>query len=390
MTAFAASPSLHDRPPMFRTIGLLFEFPTLLGGERSLLAAIAARPTGIAARYLAFVPTGGPLDAALAAAGIDATPFETRDAAGVRRPEPEIQADLAAAVARHPFDLVHANSLSAGRLLGRLAPHLPCPTTSHLRDIVKLSSAAVADLNRHRRLVAVSEATRQFHVAQGLDAPRTVTIHNGIALRPPAPKPGPLRRELGLSADTPLIGNIGQICLRKAQDVFLEAMAEVHERRPDAHVVVIGERASVKAESREFEANLRRVADSRLPGRCHFLGYRPDAPALVGELTLLVHTARQEPLGRVLLEAAASGRPVVATDVGGTREILEPGTSALLVPPNDTAATATAVLSLLESPGEAARLAANARTTIATRFSPELSSRRLHDLWEEAIRAGRE
>ncbi len=105
------------------------------------------------------------------------------------------------------------------------------------------------------------------------------------------------------------------------------------------------------------------------PGGCTFLGYRPDVDRILRELALLVHPARQEPLGRVLLEAAAAGVAVIATDVGGTREIFPPECrAARLVPPEDAPALARAIAELLADPPERARLAAAARRRIEQCF----------------------
>ena len=97
------------------------------------------------------------------------------------------------------------------------------------------------------------------------------------------------------------------------------------------HYVIVGQRHSEKAESRQFatigQGHARLACTQRAraaPARVHFLGVRNDVCRLLDELTLLVHPARQEPLGRVLLEAAAAGVAVIATDVGGTPEIFPP------------------------------------------------------------------
>ena len=83
-------------------------------------------------------------------------------------------------------------------------------------------------------------------------------------------------------------------------------------------------------------------------------------------MTLLVHPARQEPLGRVLLEAAATGTAIIATDVGGTREIFPPeGASASLVPPDDAAVLAQEIQRLLDDESERQRLRAAARARIS-------------------------
>jgi glycosyltransferase involved in cell wall biosynthesis len=267
--------------------------------------------------------------------------------------------------------LLHANSLSMGRLSGPVAADVGLPSIAHLRDIIGLSAQAIGDLNCHRRLLAVSEATRDFHLSQGLDGEKTHVLYNGVDLDQFCPRPptGYLHRELGLPADVQLVGNIGQLGLRKGQDVLLRAAGLIAERVPDSHFLIIGERNSDKDESRQFEQSLRDSACGALAGRVHFLGRRSDVPLLLNELTLLVHTARQEPLGRVLLEAAAVGRAVVATDVGGTREIfpVESG-AARLVTANDADGLASTLLEVLENRELRGGLAVAARRRAEEQF----------------------
>jgi glycosyltransferase involved in cell wall biosynthesis len=124
----------------------------------------------------------------------------------------------------------------------------------------------------------------------------------------------------------------------------------------------------------------------QLAGRAHFLGYRADVPGILPELTMLAHPARQEPLGRVLLEAAATGVPIVATDVGGTAEILPPG-AALLVPADDPAALASAIRQLVEDPIQRQRLAAAALKHIRTTFDASIAADSLAGHYAETISA---
>ena len=131
----------------------------------------------------------------------------------------------------------------------------------------------------------------------------------------------------------------------------------------------MGERNSEKGESRRFESDLHGTASGPLDGRVHFLGRRDDVSRLLGELTLLAHPARQEPLGRVLLEASAAGVAVVATEVGGTPEIFPPGCDAArLVPPDDAGALAGAMLEVLGDSAMRRRLAAAARQRAEQQF----------------------
>ncbi|HVC96189.1 MAG TPA: glycosyltransferase family 4 protein [Pirellulales bacterium] len=355
-------------------VAWLFEYPTLHGGERSLLAAWPAlKAAGIRATALA--PARGPLNAALIREGIEVVPFETHVAAenvaaeysaAQRRPAlGELRDRLAAALLALRPEVLHANSLAMGRLSGPVATNIGLPSLAHLRDIIKLSRAVIADLNCHMRLLAVSRATREFHVSRGLLADKVRVLYNGVDLGQfqPQPPTGWLNRQLGLPFDSVLIGTIGQLVMRKGHDVLARAAGRLARTHQDVHWIIAGSRHSQKAEAVEYEAGLcRSFIAAGLADHVHFVGELDGVHALLPELTLLVHPARQEPLGRVLLEAAATGVPCVATDVGGTREIFPPeANAARLVPGGDECALADAIAQLLADAAERSRLGQAAR-----------------------------
>jgi len=343
-------------------------------------------------------PPEGPLARELDARGVEIVPFVFRDSAGHRLPQPRLREALARLLERRRPDLLHANSLSMGRLSGPVVAERPplgggarLSSLAHLRDILRLSARAVADLNRHTRLLAVSEATRNFHVAAGLAAEKTHVLYNGIDLDAfrPRPKSGYLHRELGLPPESELVGTIGQICLRKGHDVLVEAAASLADKLPNVHYVIVGQRWSDKPESRHFEAKLRTAAAGKLAGRLHFLGFRNDVDRILNELCMLAHPARQEPLGRVLLEAAASGLAVVATDVGGTAEIFPPRSqSARLVPADDSDTLAAAILELAGSEPVRASLAATARRRAQETFAAERAAAGLVEHYRQVMTEG--
>ena len=228
-----------------------------------------------------------------------------------------------------------------------------------------------------------------FHVAQGLDGDKCVVTYNGVDLDQFAPRPatGYLHRELNLPNAARLVATIGQLGLRKATDVALAAALEIASDVPDVHWLIVGERTSDKQESLDFERRLHSIAaEAPLAGRVHFLGRRNDVHLLLNECVLLVHAARQEPLGRVLLEAAASGVPVVATDVGGTREIFPtPGDGAVLVSPDNRQALANAVLRLLQNEPHRQSLALGARQRAADAFDVRRASERLIEQYRHVL-----
>ncbi|MEN6556615.1 MAG: glycosyltransferase [Thermoguttaceae bacterium] len=348
---------------------LLCEFATLNGGERSMLATLdGVRAGGFEPVVLG--PPEGPLAEAVARRGIELVGFECRRTDGERPSQGWLRERLAERLGRRQPALLHANSLAMGRLSGPVASELGLRSLSHLRDIVRLSARAVADLNCHTRLLAVSEATRAFHVAAGLSAERTYTLYNGVDLDEFRPRPptGWLHRQLGLPPDARLIGAIGQIGLRKGQDLLVQAASRLADPWPNVHWLVVGRRCSDKEESLRFERRLHELPKP-LADRMHFLGVCNEVARLLPEWTLLVHPARQEPLGRVLLEAAAAGLAIVATRVGGTSEIFpDDQPSALLTPPNDAAALAAAVSTLLADADRRTALGRAARQRIQSQF----------------------
>ena len=136
---------------------LACEYPTINGGEQSLLSVLPLLGKhGLS--FAALVPAAGPLAEALAAVDVEIVPLAARDAAGRRLPQDEARRQIAMAIERVAPDLVHANSLSMGRLVGPVAAKLNQPSIGHVRDIVGLSAQAVADMNQNTRLLAVSDA----------------------------------------------------------------------------------------------------------------------------------------------------------------------------------------------------------------------------------------
>jgi glycosyltransferase involved in cell wall biosynthesis len=357
-------------------VAWLFEFPTLLGGERSLLAGLAFfRQQGI--EPVALGPDG-PLADALRAGGVPLVGIAFRDAAGNRPSQTLLRAELAEALMRLKPQVVHANSLAMGRLAGPVLRELGLPGIGHLRDIVSLSRQAVADLNCLDRILAVSHAARDFHLAQGVDATKTRVLYNGVDLAEFAPRPatGWLHAELGIPRDAQLVGTIGQVVARKGLDQWALAARVIAAEYPHVHFVIVGERFSNKPEALRFEQRVRQAfACEPLAGRGHFVGTRCDVPRLMNELTILVHAARQEPLGRVLLEAAASGLPIVASNCGGTLEIFPPAAHAAIVVGTDAPADlAAAVRMLLDQPGQRAQLSAAARRRAEAAFDARQSA----------------
>lgn len=360
--------------PDFLHVAVLFEFPTLNGGERSMLALLDRLRGSSEFRFTAIAPGHGPLFEQLCQLGIPVVPFCVRDH-GRKRAASELHAELLSIAAGLKPHILHSNSLSMCRLAGQLniQSSLRMKRMGHLRDIIRLNQTVIRDLNQNDALIAVSRATCEHHIQQGLKRERCHVIYNGVDTREfqPRDKLAARRKVLpGLSETDVVLLNVGQICLRKGQRDVARATCDVLTQFENVHLVIVGERHSQKAESIAFEASIREEFAARdKQTRLHLPGYRSDVAEFMNAADLLVHAALQEPFGRTLLEAAASGLPVIATDVGGTAEMLQHGRDAVLVPSAEPQSLAWAITELLHVPERARQLAASARDRIPSQFT---------------------
>ena len=241
--------------------------------------------------------------------------------------------------------VVHSNSLhcwygwAVARLIGR--PHV-----WHAREIVVQSSAALKLerwLCRHFawKVVAVSQA-----VAAQLDDTNVVVIHDvpdGTEFSPG--RAGRFRERVGLGDELRLAGAAGRIDTWKGFDVVLDAAEVLRVSRPDVEIVVAG--GPVPGKEEYADALHRRAA--AMVG-VHWLGERDDIADMLADLdAFVVASTEPEPFATVLAEALSSGVPVVATDHGGSPEMLADAgaTTGVLIPPGDSSALAEALRCLV-------------------------------------------
>jgi len=269
---------------------------------------------------------------------------------------------LRGVIRRTEPDIVHGHS-SIGGALARLATvgtSIPVLYTPHALSRSRWA-LAVERLLRGRtdRMIAVSESEREFALRHRL-APedRIVVIHNGIALTAPAGPDEPLRTRLGVPAGVPLIGCVGRLSWQKAPEVFVAACAQVAERLPEAHFVLIG--AGLLRET-----VVRAAREARLGERFHLIPSLPDAAAALGELDVYALPSRFEGGPYTPLEAMRAGTPVVLTDVAGNRDVVHDGVDGLLVAPEDPAALAEAIVTLVEDPALREAVVRSAKASVA-------------------------
>jgi len=180
-------------------------------------------------------------------------------------------------------------------------------------------------------------------------------------------KPDPGARErlierYELPADARIAGMAAQFIPRKGHELLLPVISRVSAQVPGFRLLLFGQ-------GPDRERYEQQVRAARLAGTICFCGWDPDWPALVPGLDLLLHPARREGLGNVVLEAMASGVPVVASAVGGITDAIDRNVDGLLLLPTDIDGWSRAVVRLLSDGQERDRLAERARRKVERRFT---------------------
>jgi glycosyltransferase involved in cell wall biosynthesis len=221
--------------------------------------------------------------------------------------------------------------------------------------------------------LCVSASVRDAARRSGHQGRRLLVIPNAVAA---PPQIEPLRN------GRPRVGIVGRLVPWKGQDLFLEAMAQVAPRHPQARFYVLG--AAPGGASSAFATGLReQAAREPLGGRVEFTGFLPDPwPVLAGLDALVVATRTPEPFGRTLIEAMSLGVPVVAPAAGGPLDIVEDGETGLLYPPNDAVAMGNLVSTLLANRELALRLGAAGREVARERYQPAAHARAIEAIYD--------
>jgi glycosyltransferase involved in cell wall biosynthesis len=156
-----------------------------------------------------------------------------------------------------------------------------------------------------------------------------------------------LREELEVPHDAPLVGMVGRITHWKGQEILAEAARLVLRKHPDAYFVAVG---SYFADESHYLSKLESLINSLgLDDRFRLADYRPNVTDVYRALDIFVlPSIKPEPFGRVTVEAMTQGRAVIATNHGGSCELIQEGVTGMLVPPSDPKALVTAIERLLK------------------------------------------
>ncbi len=283
--------------------------------------------------------------------------------------------------AEERFDLVHAHGWKSHLIAAALRTLIEARQVWHVHDFISnrgfrrwygLIALSCAD-----RLIAVSEAVAR-DLPSGLP---TEVVHNGVALN------GYAARRSSAPPETCLVTLLGVLAPWKGQRVFLEAIADLVKEFPYLQAEIVGD----EIYATKGHAGIRRSLEERseelgLAGKVRFTGWVESVQPILMRTDILVHASTEpEPFGRVLIEAMAASKPVIATSAGGVPEIVEDGSTGLLVPRKDPGALARAITVLLKDPDRRNRMGAAGRERVERHFTIEQQVRTIESIYRQIV-----
>jgi glycosyltransferase involved in cell wall biosynthesis len=306
---------------------------------------------------------------------------------GRGRFDPRILTDLVRLGRERRARILHVHGYVAadfGRLAARrlgaalvLHEHFADPRMPSYQGVADRLLSGLTD-----RAIAVSASTRDFLVRERhVPAGRVRLIWNGAPLDEFAPVSADValhaRRSLGLADDALVVGTIGRLSEQKGHRYLVEAAAALLAGRPRAHLVIVGD-------GDQMDALKTQAAGLGLASRVTLAGHRADVPALLGAIDVFAISSTYEGTPLALFEAMAAGKAIVSTAVDGCREVLEDGVTALLVPPRDPAALASALGRVMDDATLRRSLAGNARAA-STRYDIRTCVAGMEALYDEVL-----
>lgn len=292
---------------------------------------------------------------------------------------------LASIIKRRRVDLVHSHLIVAD-IYGWIACKLlslPFMITVHgegLTDLRHGGSVLNFIMRRTGRVVAVSEDLRR-KIARKASPDNLSTVHNGIEIEafnldhrsiPPA------NIDPRLNESDLIVGSVGRLHPVKGYGYLLEAVPKVKAAVPRVKFVIAGEGVL----RRELEEKAERLG---IGGTVLFLGHRDDIPEVLSCFDIFVLPSLTEGISISILEAMAASKPVIATDVGGNPEVVEGGTTGVLVKPENPDELARAIVALAENPTMRDAMGRAGRKRVMERFSMKAMVSKYEGLYDDLI-----
>ena len=286
------------------------------------------------------------------------------------------------------IDIVHAHDHKTDFLtwaLGHCEPIVPLSTAhgfaGNSRNERIYYAVEKRLLARFPKVIAVSTPIKRELVRTGSRPERVLVVNNGIDATVFRRRPGAfahLREQFGVAPDAVVIGAVGRLESEKRFDILIDAFARLRSAHPRLALILAGD-GTLKADLQE------RARAAGVEETCRFIGHFGDVVALHHALDICVQSSEREGTPNAVLEAMAMETPIVATDVGGTAELVSDGVHGLLVPAYDPEGLANAIDDTLRHPEAARERVRLARARVETELSFERRVRRIEALYRELV-----
>jgi glycosyltransferase involved in cell wall biosynthesis len=289
------------------------------------------------------------------------------------------------------IDLIHSHSPRTALVLALSTvarPHVPHLHTKHILTFPRDRSMGVVytivdrvSLYLPDHIVAVSNAIEK-HVESfpGMTDRQISTIHNGIAYdRFFTPQTRDVcRTELGINLRAQVVGFTGRLEPIKHLDLLLRAFADATKDCPNAILLMVGD-GSMRAKLEHLSATL------NISDRVIWAGFQSDIPRLLATMDIYVQPSINEGLPLSVLEAMAAGKAIIATDVGGIREILTCDQTAVVVPSGDLSALSSGLNQLLVDVDRQQALGKAARSFVQEHFGVDNMVSKYEQLYRQYL-----
>ncbi|MFH0779070.1 MAG: glycosyltransferase [Candidatus Eisenbacteria bacterium] len=375
---------IHSLP---RTIVYLNRTAEVSGAEMSLLTLLGGLNRRIF-RPVVILPGEGPFVERLRAIDVEVR-IVRLEFIDRRKPLPYVSSvfRLARSLAQLQPALVHSNGYMCCQYGIPAAVLCSADFVSHVRLILSPRAIRNSLASKARLLIANSQAVAKALGTAGVPSRRIEVIHNAVDVAKFRPAPGrgkELRDSVGATDHTFLLGCIGRFHESKGQMELLEALSMLGEAKMQIRCVFFGG-TEIDGSSRYLEQLRERARALGMSDVVRFFGFRDDIAGVYDAIDLLALPSREEPFGRVLIEAMAMKKPVLAVDAGGPTEIVRDGVDGFLVRDNTPGSLRAGVHRALENRQSLPQMGARGRDRVERSFSVEAHVQRHETLYLQRL-----
>ena len=267
---------------------------------------------------------------------------------------------------REQPDIVHLHSRRGSDTLGVIAAKLAGIPAILTRRVDNPESRFVVAIKYrlYEKIITISEGIKSVLMSEGVAQDRIECIHSAVDTEKYRPASGPVSigPSFGFDANTKLVAVLAQLIARKGHRYLIDAIPIILSKVPESRFIFLGKGP--------MEPELHELCEERdISDKVCFAGFRDDLNKLLPHLDLIVHPADMEGLGVSLLQAAASGIPIIANSVGGIPEIVKHGENGYLLPPGDIEILASRVIEILGDQSKLRRMGMKGRELVEKEFS---------------------